>query len=49
VGLSLKTRDEALDKRINYSVFAVMQGKTLYVNCYILPILMKAGIIGAEE
>ena len=30
----LKTGDKNLDNRINYSVFAVMQGKTLYVNNY---------------
>ena len=32
--ITMKTGDKDLDKRINYSVFAVMQGKTLYVNCY---------------
>ena len=32
--ITMKTGDKALDKRINYSVFAVMQGKTLYVNSY---------------
>ena len=32
--ITMKTGDKDLDKRINYSVFAVMQGKTLYVNSY---------------
>ena len=32
--ITLKTGDKDFDKRINYSVFAVMQGKTLYVNNY---------------
>lgn len=32
--ITLKTGDKDFDKRINYSVFAVMQGKTLYVNTY---------------
>lgn len=32
--IMLKTGDKDFDKRINYSVFAVMQGKTLYVNNY---------------
>jgi len=32
--IMLKTGDKEFDKRINYSVFAVMQGKTLYVNTY---------------
>ena len=30
--IMLKTGDKDFDKRINYSVFAVMQGATLYVN-----------------
>ena len=32
--IKLVTGDKAFDKRLNYSVFAVEQGKTLYVNCY---------------
>ena len=32
--ITMKTGNKDLDKRINYSVFAVMQGKTLYVNSY---------------
>ena len=32
--ITMKTGDKNLDKRINYSVFAVMQGKALYVNSY---------------
>ncbi|MBQ7461426.1 MAG: hypothetical protein IJS63_04120 [Bacteroidaceae bacterium] len=32
--IMLKTGDKDFDKKINYSVFAVMQGKTLYVNNY---------------
>lgn len=32
--ITMKTGDKDLDKRLNYSVFAVMQGKTLYVNSY---------------
>jgi len=32
--ITMKTGDKDFDKKINYSVFAVMQGKTLYVNNY---------------
>ena len=32
--IKLETGDKTFDERLNYSVFAVEQGKTLYVNCY---------------